>query len=114
MNCEGDNWKQYYQRKIYEKGRSATLSVKHLLDLHDMQNGKCALTGAKLTCNLEKGLHCLTNASLNRIDPKGEYILENIQLVCVAANKLKNDMSVNEFYDWCKKVVNYRKRVNRE
>lgn len=108
------DWRKYYQRRVSEKGRSATLSVKHLLDLHDMQKGKCALTGINLTCKLEKGVRCLTNASLDRIDPKGEYILENLQLVCVAVNRLRSDMSVNEFHDWCKKVVNYRKRINQK
>ena len=43
----------------------------------------------------------------SRVDPKGGYVLKNIQLVCSAINKFRIDTPVDEFIDWCRKVANY-------
>ncbi len=99
------NWKKYYQRRIGEKKRSSTLTVEELLEIHQQQNGKCALTGVDLTCQLIPGKKTHTNASLDRLDPKGEYTINNIQLVCVAVNRLRVDMSTEEFINWCRLVA---------
>ena len=50
---------------------------------------------------------CRTNASIDRIDPKGDYSVENVHLVCAALNKFRIDTSLQEFVDWCTKVANY-------
>lgn len=63
-----------------------------------------------MTCKLEKGVICRTNASIDRIKPKGEYTLDNIQLVCVALNKLRLDTPLDEFIEWCRKVADYAVR----
>ena len=68
---------------------------------------KCALTGVELTCKLEKGVKCKTNASIDRIDPKGPYIKSNVHLVCAAVNKFRIDLPLDEFIDWCRKVANH-------
>lgn len=99
------NWRLYYQRRVSEKRRSATLSVEELLALHAQQNGKCALTGVELTCTLIPGKRTPTNASIDRIDAKGRYTLDNIRLVCVAVNRLRCDMDTDEFINWCKLVA---------
>lgn len=77
------------------------------MELLEKQHGKCALSGVELTCILSKGFVCKTNASIDRIDPKGPYVVGNVQLVCVALNKLRIDMSIDEFINWCKKVADY-------
>ena len=105
------NWRLYYQRRISEKQRSATLDVEQLLELHAKQQGKCALTGVDLTCTLIPGKRTPTNASVDRIDAKGAYVIENIQLVCVAVNRLRCDMSTDEFINWCTLVANKAKGV---
>ena len=73
----------------------------------EKQNYKCALTGVDLTCLLIKGTITKTNASIDRIDPKGLYTEDNVQLVCAAINKLRIDMEVSEFIEWCEKVANH-------
>jgi hypothetical protein len=78
--------------------------------LLEEQGYKCALTGVELTCILEKGTVCKTNASIDRIDPKGPYTKDNVQLVCAAINKLRVDMSVDDFINWCKKVSDHALR----
>ena len=51
-----------------------------------------------------------SNASIDRIDAGGEYKVENIQLVCSVVNSFRRDMSVEEYVDWCKKVVKHDKK----
>jgi hypothetical protein len=63
-----------------------------------------------MTCLLEKGSRCQTNASIDRIDPKGPYTADNIQLVCAILNKFRIDTSVEDFINWCKKVSDHALR----
>jgi hypothetical protein len=101
------NWVKYFARLCNMSFRKGFLTKQDCLDLLEKQNYLCALTGVEMTCNLIKGTVCKTNASIDRIDPKGLYTKDNIQLVCVAVNKLRVDMSLPEFINWCKKVANH-------
>jgi hypothetical protein len=78
--------------------------------LLETQNGKCALSGVELTCTLQKGVRSKTNASIDRIDPKGPYVIENVQLVCSVINKFRIDTPVDEFVEWCRKVADHALR----
>ena len=46
-----------------------------------------------------------TNVSLDRIDTKKGYTMDNVQLVCMACNQMKNDLSMDELYSFCKNIV---------
>lgn len=100
------NWRRYLQRLLYGKGRES-LSVEDLLTLLEKQNGKCALTGSDLTCELGLGMIHMTNVSIDRIRPGGPYSLDNIRLVCRIANVMKWNMSDQELKEWCKKIISY-------
>jgi hypothetical protein len=101
------NWKKYYTRRRSEKNRSAGLTVEQLLSLHDRQGGLCALTGVPMTCTLVRGQPCFTNASLDRIEPGGAYTIDNIRLVCVGINRFRGHLPVDDYIEWCRKVVNF-------
>jgi hypothetical protein len=104
------NWKRYCQRLLYYGGRKRDkLTWQIILDKIKQQNFKCALTGELLTCNLEIGRNFRTNASVDRIIPGGAYTEDNIQIVCKAVNYWRSDLTINEFVDWCKKVVDRHK-----
>ena len=104
------NWEKYFGRLCTHSLRRSLLTKRDCMDILEAQNYRCALTGVELTCRLEKGVICKTNASIDRIDPKGPYIKGNVQIVCVAVNKLRVDMSIDEFIDWCRKVVDHAVR----
>jgi hypothetical protein len=101
------NWEKYFNRLCNRSFRRELLTKHDCIQLLKEQDYKCALTGIPLTCTLEKGKICKTNASIDRIDPKGTYTKDNIQLVCAVINKLRIDMNINEFKDWCRKVTDY-------
>ena len=101
------NWKQYYTRRRGEKQRSTSVATDELLALHERQGGLCALTGVPMTCLLVRGQPCFTNASLDRIEPGGAYTIDNIRLVCVGINRFRGHLPVDDYIEWCRKVVNF-------
>jgi len=110
------NWQRYFSRLLRAGGKKRSdLSVSDLQVLYEAQGGKCALSGVPLTCILEKGKKTTSNASVDRINAGGEYVIGNIQLVCIAVNKWRGDTPVEEFISWCTRVAehNYRKNNDR-
>lgn len=104
------NWRKYCQRLLYYGGRRRDkLTWQIILNKLEQQNFKCALTGVELTCFLKKGTKIMTNASVDRIIPGGAYTEDNIQMVCRSVNSWRSDLTVQEFVDWCQKVVDYNK-----
>lgn len=101
------NWKKYFTRLCSKSFRRDLLSKEDCIEILQTQEYKCALTGVELTCVLKKGEVCKTNASIDRIDPKGPYTKENVQLVCAAINKFRIDTPLEEFIEWCRKVTNH-------
>ena len=45
------------------------------------------------------------NVSIDRIDPDIDYLVTNIQLVCLRANTMKHTMKEDELYWWAKNIV---------
>jgi hypothetical protein len=107
-SISGD-WRRYLSRLLSVKRRKE-LTLDDCLKLLEKQNYHCALSGIPLTCILERGRKTRTNASIDRKNPKGGYVISNIQFVCSALNALRSDMSVAEFFDWCRKVASYAVR----
>lgn len=104
------NWDRYFARLCCRSHKRDLLSVNDLKEILFNQNYKCALSGVRLTCKLERGVRTLTNASIDRIDAGGLYIKNNVQLVCTVLNSIRRDTSVTDFIEWCKKVAEYHGR----
>lgn len=100
------NWSRYLARLLSVNGNRRSLLTKEILfDILKKQNYKCALTGVPLTCILKKGTTTKTNASVDRIEAGGPYTKDNVQLVCRAVNCWRNNTSISEFIEWCRKIV---------
>ena len=46
-----------------------------------------------------------TNVSVDRIDSNKGYTKNNVQLVCMAINQMKSDMSIEELLYFCEHIV---------
>lgn len=46
-----------------------------------------------------------TNLSIDRIDSAKGYTRDNVQLVTMAANQMKNDLTIDELVDMCKRII---------
>lgn len=101
------NWRRYFNRLRGRIGPEL-ISTDQLLELLAKQDGKCALTGQVLTCQLIKGERVWTNASMDRIKPGGPYSLWNIQLVCIAVNSWRGHQPLDQFIHWCHLVARHR------
>lgn len=92
------------RRRAKEYNRYIDIDLEYLFYLWNSQNGKCALTGIQMTYKFYEG-RVNTNLSIDRIDSAKGYSKENVQLVCMAANQMKNDLSTEEFLFMCNKVI---------
>lgn len=101
------SWVRYYSRLQCKKDRRDVISVEEILQLHKRQQGRCALTGVEMTCELKKGKRVWTNASIDRVIAGGSYTIGNIHLVCTAINLFRCDIPLDQFIEWCKLVSSY-------
>lgn len=92
------------RRRSKEKNIYNDLTIDYLLYLWEKQNGQCALTGIPMTYKFYEG-RVNTNLSVDRIDSTKGYSKDNVQLVCMAANQMKNDLSMEEFVEMCEAVL---------
>jgi hypothetical protein len=53
-----------------------------------------------------------TNISIDKIVPSKGYTMGNIQLVCMACNQIKSDLSESEMYNFCKNIVEVYENKN--
>lgn len=92
------------------RNRSKRIGVKFDLSLERMKDviisGSCEKTG--LSFDLEPHGEFQNNPfapSVDRINSFGDYTDENVQIVCVAYNIGKNQMTDEQFVWFCKRVV---------
>ena len=87
------------QRNAKARHIEFNLTKEYLNNLFIKQNGICAITGDKLID--------INKASLDRIDSSKPYIENNVQWVTAQANKCKHLLTMQELYEFCKKVLNH-------
>ena len=46
-----------------------------------------------------------TNISIDRIDSSVGYVRGNVQLVCDIVNRMKQNLSQEELYKWCNRIL---------
>ena len=87
------------QRVAKQRNLEFNLSKEYLWDLFLKQNRVCAITGDYL--------EDIKKSSLDRIDSSIGYIEGNVQWVTFQANVSKHIMTMNEFIEFCTKVLNH-------
>jgi hypothetical protein len=75
------------------KGISFNLTEADILYLLSKQANKCNLSGIKFDQD--------NKMSLDKIDPNGCYVLENVQLVIFDVNRMKTDLEQSRFLKLC-------------
>lgn len=89
----------HYKNSALKRGLEFNVSIKYLWELFLLQERKCAITGDEIEDFKE--------ASLDRIDSSKGYIEGNVQWVTKQANISKHIMTMEELYEFCKKVLNH-------
>ena len=95
------------------RGIPFLITAEQAYNLYINQDKKCALTGVDiLLVENYRDDYLLNTASLDRIDSNKGYTIDNIQWVHKIINIMKNKLSMEEFREWCQKVVIHTPRNN--
>lgn len=88
---------------LRNKKRTGTITIEDIYRLWILQDMKCNLSGVPINWSDDgpNGHTC----SIDRIDSKKEYTLDNIQLVHKDINLMKNRFSQDYFTTMCEKVT---------
>jgi len=84
-----------------------SLNLSDLIDLYKKQDGRCAISNEIMTYQRTKRMHNAFNISLDRIDSSKNYDINNVQLVCWMANRMKGEHSLEDLIKWCDKIIKY-------
>lgn len=87
------------------------ITFDYVKELWNKQKGICALSGIPMTYALKEG-RTPTNISIDKIDRAKGYTIGNVQLVCMACNQIKSDLTEEEMYNFCKRIVGYYENKN--
>lgn len=101
-NISGKFWHQILRGAKY-RNHEINITIEDAWNLFNDQDQRCALTGIKLVMNPVKN-SIQNTASLDRIDNNKGYIKGNVQWVHKDINFMKQDLSQEEFINYCKMV----------
>lgn len=108
MNLSGVFWDRIL-RGARSRNINVNISIQDAWNIYINQNGKCIFTGLEIDFanNLIKESSQQT-ASLDRINPKKDYDINNIQWTHKTINKMKWDLNNEYFIDLCKIINEYQ------
>lgn len=81
------------------------IDVDFILTLLKRQNRKCAVTGVPLDFSTTNFKINPYRGSLDRVDSLKGYTKDNVRLVCVQVNYMKNILTDTELKFWCEKIL---------
>lgn len=115
---KGTNWKgigklslsyfKFVRNNAKQRNILFDINIDQCWCIYLEQAGKCAVTGEILVFD-EAGKirnHGNQTASLDRIDNKKGYVVENIRWVHKKVNMSRNKLSNEKFLEYCKLVAN--------
>ena len=95
-----------------KQGVDYELTAEDLIDLWEIQDGRCALSGVLMTHQRDGTYGDRKqkdfNASIDRVNPNGPYVRENVQLVAARINTMKHTLGEDMFMWWIKNIYETR------
>ena len=85
------------------RGQECTITRNDLIEIWKEQEGKCNYSGLEMTTEPSK----MTTVSVERINSNIGYTRSNTVLVCNYVNRMKSDLTLDEFFKFCFKVHKY-------
>lgn len=96
-------FKKYFLYGRNTKKRSGDVTMEQVYDIWLKQNQKCALSGLPIDWEYNNGWTC----SLDRINSKKEYTIDNVQLVHKDINVMKHHYDESYFIEMCKLIAKH-------
>lgn len=91
------------------------IDAAHLLGVLSTQNYKCFYSNESLDFTLDVKARNSPHRnfpSLDRLDPNVGYVKGNVVWCLYFINRMKNDLTMHEFVETCKKIVDIQNDVN--
>ena len=92
-----------YSSRVSSHKLECSIDEDFLSGLWKMRQGRCAYSGLPMT--LEK--HKPNTVSVDRRDSTKGYTKRNTTLCCVIVNRMKTDLSLQDFREWCRAITEY-------
>lgn len=102
----------YWKSLIYGanlRNISFDVKIEECWSLFIKQNRLCALSGVQLVFEHSRSLRSQQTASLDRIDSKKCYTIDNLQWIHKSIQRMKNNSNESDFIEMCHKISAYRK-----
>lgn len=96
-----DRFKLLIKNARDRKEYVVSIDAEYLQSVYESQEGLCAYTKLPLLAIGNQ----LNTMSLDRVDSSKDYTSDNIQLVCVAINKMKLNYTEDQFIQLCQLVA---------
>ena len=96
-------WYRRFERSAQERNLNWALTIEDLDALWRKQNGKCALSGVNLD-----NAYLTETVSIDRINSKSGYSINNIQLIHKDLNLMKRSMDDEVFISWCCSIAKHK------
>lgn len=93
---------------LKSRDKNSDITLEHLFYLWESQNGLCYYTHEEMTLisNAVKTRDRPHNLiSIDRVDSKKGYMKDNVVFCCFKINTIKNDLSLLDLVDVCRKIV---------
>lgn len=95
------------------------VSHEYVWELFLKQKGRCAVSGKPIWFEHKDGTRFVDKrsdktASLDRIDSNKGYVPGNVQWVHKDVNIMKQDLSDEDFINWCKTIADYQRQKEKE
>ena len=105
-------------KRAKSKEKSTELTLDFLMELYNKQNGLCALSGIIMESN-GGNIHKKNKInphiiSIDRIDNNKGYTKDNVQLVCGIVNRMRNELSIEQFILYCERIIQYANKKDEE
>lgn len=91
-------------RRAKDRNIEFDITEEYLKTLYKNQNGCCYYTGIPFNIDTKH-----YTWSIDRVDSSKGYVMDNVVLAANIINSMKNELSVNEFIDIAKILVEYQK-----
>jgi hypothetical protein len=99
------------QTRAKSRGLAIDLTMENLAEMAEAQDFKCALSGFNFSPDNRHGTRVNPYAlTIDRIDPKGGYVIGNVRLVCLVMNIALMDWGEDVFAPFAEAFVKQRKR----
>jgi len=110
----GDLSKSYWNRIVKgadKRNLQLNITMEDAWNQYEKQERKCALTGLPIQIVTDyTHKHDEHTASLDRIDNKVGYLIDNIQWVHRDLNMMRKNFEIEKFIDYCQAVAKWSER----